>query len=426
MKMMAIAFKDWMSAFRNAFSLVMMFLAPLTVTGLLYLAFGNIGSDGHRSQIPLTRVAIVNEDAASAVVGGGVSVGAMLADYLHNPQLADLVAVEQLSDWGEAMASVDRRLYDVAVLIPTDFSSSAFSKDSQASVVLYQDPALTLGPAVLRELVTAFVDGFSGAKIAADVTFAQLSVHGHDAGPELMTEVMLRYAAWAEQAGSARREGRSTGVRYFDINAEAQSFGERIIGPIMASMMVFFVFFTGASAAETIVREDEKGTLARLFTTPTPRWQILGGKYLSILLILLVQTLVLITSARLLFGVQWGHMVTVFSIAGGMIIAAAGMGVFVMSFVKDTRQSGPVLGGVLTLSGMMGGLFTSGIPNPPAILDTVSLFVPQGWALRGWRLALDGATAAQVLPSILILALMGLAMFVTGSLFFRRRFAQGG
>ena len=38
---------------------------------------------------------------------------------------------------------------------------------------------------------------------------------------------------------------------------------------IMTGMTVFYVFFTGASGAQTILREEVKGTLPRLFTTPT-------------------------------------------------------------------------------------------------------------------------------------------------------------
>ena len=42
----------------------------------------------------------------------------------------------------------------------------------------------------------------------------------------------------------------------------------RIIGPIMGGTMIFYAFFTGMSTGESILREEEEGTLARLFTTP--------------------------------------------------------------------------------------------------------------------------------------------------------------
>ena len=39
----------------------------------------------------------------------------------------------------------------------------------------------------------------------------------------------------------------------------------------MGGMMIFYAFFTGASTGQTILQEEEEGTLPRLFTTPTPQ-----------------------------------------------------------------------------------------------------------------------------------------------------------
>ena len=72
---------------------------------------------------------------------------------------------------------------------------------------------------------------------------------------------------------------------------------------------------------------------------------------------------------------------------------------------------------------MMGGLFTAGMANLPKAFNTVTLFVPQGWAIRGWKLALDGALPSEVLLPALVLTGMGLAFFAVGAVLFRRRFA---
>lgn len=51
-----------------------------------------------------------------------------------------------------------------------------------------------------------------------------------------------------------------------------------MMGLTMAGQMIFFAFFTGGNSMMSILREDEEGTLARLFTTPTDRTNILMGK----------------------------------------------------------------------------------------------------------------------------------------------------
>ena len=74
-----------------------------------------------------------------------------------------------------------------------------------------------------------------------------------------------------------------------------------IMGPIMAGMLVFFVFFMGANGAESIIREHEDGTLARLFTTPVSALQILSGKFIGVFVTLAIQTVVLLAVSALLF-----------------------------------------------------------------------------------------------------------------------------
>ncbi len=76
----------------------------------------------------------------------------------------------------------------------------------------------------------------------------------------------------------------------------------------MGGMTIFYAFFTGASTAQTILKEDEEGTLPRLFTTPTTQATILGGKFLAVGLTVVVQMIVLLILGRLIFGIHWGSL----------------------------------------------------------------------------------------------------------------------
>lgn len=82
MKVFDIALKDLLRSFRSAFALVMMFLVPLLITGLIYFAFGSmLGGDGGFG-LPLTQVQIVNLDQPDP--DSGFSVGQMLVEFLQN------------------------------------------------------------------------------------------------------------------------------------------------------------------------------------------------------------------------------------------------------------------------------------------------------------------------------------------------------
>jgi hypothetical protein len=124
------------------------------------------------------------------------------------------------------------------------------------------------------------------------------------------------------------------------------------------------------------------------------------------------------------FGIAWGDPAGVGIALAGQVIAATGLGVLLIAFVKSTRQGGPVLGGGLTFLGMIGGLFTANIPGGmPAAMDVIANFTPQGWVLKTWRMVMDGQPVGDLLIPFLVMAAMGIAMFAVGAWMFRKRFA---
>ena len=423
MKVLDIALKDLLRSFRSAFALVMMFVVPLLVTGIIYFAFGGLGSDDGGFDLPVTRVQVVNLDQPDP--HSGFSAGRILVESLKSEQLADLLEVTEAADGASARAAVEEQEAGVAIIIPPDFTAAVTAPGGSAVVTLYQDPTLTLGPGIVKDLVSQFLDGFVGFKIATSVVADQLGQRGVEADAGLMQDVALQYAAWAEALEQSRGERTHPALDIQPPPGETEPVGQEtaIMGAIMAGMLIFFTFLTGASTAETIIREDEEGTLARLFTTPTPRAVILGGKFIAVFITLVIQVIVLLFASALIFNVRWGEPLAVVLVALGLIVAAAGFGIMVMSFIKTTRQTGPVMGGVLTLTGMAGGLFTTGFQNLPDVYNTVTLFTPHGWVLRGWKLALAGGGVGDVLLPVAVTLGMGIVFFAVGAVLFRKRFA---
>jgi ABC-2 type transport system permease protein len=193
----------------------------------------------------------------------------------------------------------------------------------------------------------------------------------------------------------------------------------------MGGMMVFYAYYTGASTAQSILKEEEERTLPRLFTTPTSQATILTGKLLSVFLTVCVQVVVLLVAAHLLFGIQWGDILPVTLMAAGIIVSASSFGVFVNSFLKNTKQGGVLFGGVLTVTGMLGmiKIFAMNSPIAQTMGDTVSLLVPQGWAVRGLIQSINGEPLESILLTLLASLVWSAAFFVIGVWRFNRRYA---
>jgi ABC-2 type transport system permease protein len=197
---------------------------------------------------------------------------------------------------------------------------------------------------------------------------------------------------------------------------------QKMLGIMFAGQMIFFAFFTGANSMLSILREDEEGTLARLFTTPTDRASILAGKFLAVFLTVILQGLVLMVAAHYAFGINWGTPAGVALALCGQVFAATGLGVLLIAFVKTSKQGGPVLGGGLTALGMLGGLFTAGVSMPESF-KMLANFTPQGWVLKAWRIVMDGQPLSDLVLPFVALLVMGIVMFAIGALMFRKRFA---
>ena len=420
MLLIDVALKDLRRSLSKPFNLVMMLGAPFLITGLIYFAFGGMANDQDSYSLQRIRTVIANLDQGST----GFNAGQQLEQFLLDDSVSEILDARTVNAGVVARTAVDQQEADVAVIIPADFSETALGGEKVAEILLYQDPTLTLAPAILKDLISQFTDGFAGATIATEIVKEQFADRGLELGEDDTRRIALTYAENLQGEEHEHNGAPPAGLEVRSPKREASSQGQMAyIAPVMASMMIFFVFFMGANGAETIIVESEEGTLSRLFTTPNSRALILAGKLLAVIITLTLQTAVLIVASYFLFGIQWGRPLPILLASFSMILAAGGFGVMLMSFLETTRQTGPVLGGVLTVSGMLGGLFTSGIPNMPAVFDKVSLSMPQGWALQTWKMALAGAPTTRVLGPAAALIVIGLAFFAVGAFFFRRRFA---
>jgi len=421
MKVFDIALKDLLRSLRSTVFLAFGLVFPLLMAGIFYFAFGGLGDgDG----MPRVRVQFVSLDETGQEYGY-FSAGEMLFQVLDSEELAELLQVTPALDVESARTAVDNQEADVAVIVPANFTAAVFDSDGRASIELYQDPTLTLGPAIVGDIVNSFVDTFAGSKIAAGLTYDLIAEQGGVAAEETLRDVSSRYAHWAVEL---RDEGASANS-LIDLRSPPGDEGKpagggmvTLVGLIMAGMMVFYVFFTGAASAQSILQEEEDGTLSRLFTTPTPQSTILGAKFISIFVLLVLQVVVLLVVSSLVFKIDWGDPLPVALVTLGLVVVAASFGIFITSLLKDTRQTGIVYGGVMTVAGMVGmsSVFTGGASGP---MDTVSLIVPQGWGVRAWRLLLEGGGLSDVLPPVAVMLALGVGFFVIGVQKFRKRFA---
>jgi ABC-2 type transport system permease protein len=430
LKALDIAFKDITRSFRSTIAVVFMFGLPLMVTGLFYIMMGSSARQGE-FDLPRTKVVIANLDkggpkmqAGSENVPGGVkanTLGELVVNVLKSDDLAELIDASLVPDVASARFAVDNQQAQVAVIIPADFSRQFADPYGQAAIEFYQDPTLTIGPSIAKSIMSRFMDTMSGIKIALDVALDETETSDY----ANVGQVIQQYL------DTSSTQTKDLAETFLDVRSPDKTTRTeenpvlRVVGPIMGAFMIFYAFYTGTSTAESILREEEERTLPRLFTTPTPQATILTGKFLAVLLTVSVQVTVLIIAAKLIFGIQWGAFLSVVLAAVGIVLSASSFGIFINSFLKNTKQGGVIFGGVLTLTGMLGmiGVISGNSPAGARLGNSVALLVPQGWAVRGLTLAMNGQPLMAVLLNLLALLAWFALFFTIGVWRFNRRYA---
>jgi ABC-type multidrug transport system permease subunit len=440
-KIIDITIKDMIQSFRSLFAIMFMFVIPILMTGMFSLMFGGISQDDNGFSLPATDVIIVNKDDGTfplnsitnefALHPGSeneFSIGDLIVMALQSNNLDDHINAVVMDDINQAREMVDNQAASVAVIIPPETTFQFMQSQAKGVIEIYQDPTMNIGPEIVKRIVDQTLDSFSGSKIALGITFEQLSSNGISINEGIIKFVVGKYlSSHQESQGGFENDGENQFLNVQNPNFTKNTgvVSLNAISLIMTGMTVFYVFFTGASGAQNILREEKEGTLSRLFTTPTAVATILTGKFLAVGSTILVQIGVLLIVGDLVFGILWGKVTPVMILSLSTLLASSGMGIFLITLVKTERQAGALIGGLVTIMGMMGMLpiFIMGAPNPPTFINVVSHLVPQGWAVEGFQKTMQGGSLREIIPNTIVLLIWAGTFLTLGITRFRNRFS---
>jgi ABC-2 type transport system permease protein len=350
--------------------------------------------------------------------------GELLLDTLEQDDFADIMTLSSATE-SEARTMVDEQHAGLALIIPKDFTTILIGQgDSPTEIEFYKDPELSLGPQVVQSIVMSVVDGFSSGSLTLDTVNAVLL--GQEITLTQSEQISLMQSSSAEMGFEEVGSTSSLNIispATVQTSENQSSPLQTILRSIMAGMMIFYAFFTGTSAAQTILQEEENGTLARLFISPTSTATILNGKFLAGFLMIIVQVTVLLVFANLVFNIQWGALFPLILASIGLVALATSFGILVMSLVKGTKQAGIIYGAVLTFTGMLGisSVFVIGTPIEEAF-NYLPLIVPQGWAMNAFRSSWQGNWGQTLINTAGMLTL-AVAFFLIGNARFKKRFS---
>lgn len=348
-------------------SYILMFIMPLIFTFL----FAGVGGNNAATSF---KIALVDQDKTA--------ISQELVKKMGQEEWLDIKLIEL----SEAEKQLSNKSISGMITIPSGFAEKLFNGE-KPEVAFRHGPDLGIAGSIRQMIDNAM------AQESIKVKAAHL-VNPNSTGSELTASYESMSAALGTNLITVDAKNISKGSS----PDRSNNHSERLVGFVILFLMITLTIVTGK-----ILEARKIGVWYRLLSTPSSRFNIMGGYMLSFLIIGWLQIAILMTASHFIFGTVWGNLLAQFCLVSALLLCAIGLGLMVAGFVKTAEQQ--MLMGIIIISPtcMLGGVYWP-IELVPDFMQKIALFVPQYWAMEGFKTVMThGGTLLDVLGSVGIL-----------------------
>jgi ABC-type multidrug transport system permease subunit len=407
--------KDLRRAWRNPLPWLINLVVPLVITALIGLTFGSRSDSGALGRI---RFAVVDEDktpltdflrgAASQREGG---------KYLEPVFLDRRTALRQVTD----------NKISAMLIIPEHFTRDYLTGRQPVTLELIKNPAQSIHPAVLEELLGAVVTSLNALARNFQSEFPDwlAVIEGR--------EDYHRVSALIERAGDKLQVIR----KYVDpplisyekeeVASDASKGGPafNLFAYLLAGMAGMFLLFLASNAMADLHRELRNRTFARYQTMRRRLLPFVAGKVVFAVVFLLLSSLILFGGGGLMFRIRWQHPLFLGTLIVAYALFASSLMAVLVALVPDERRAS-VLNNLAGMGlGLAGGCAFPPQGLPAFLRDHITPRLPTYWFTETVRGLQSGGASAPWLSTSLQLAGVSLLLLALAALLFRRRFKTG-
>lgn len=401
-KILDVAFLHLQTTFQERAALIFGLFMPIIFTFVIGLGISGFEPDGEAPPTTWT-VSVVDMDQAP-----------LSEQLMDNLEAKDVLVVEA-RDADEAAAALETGEAAATLVLPAGMTAALLA-DEVVNLEFQLRVEDQLAAQVVEQAVLAAMNELSSSlDIAAiSVNVAEdMNLFDVESSPsrDVYYDEAVNDANAAWQDGAPITVTAQKETQREDTSLQIPN-GFQQTSPGIA---VMFALFFVANGAGTLLIEREQGTLRRLIITPISKGAIMAGKLLGVFLSSLVQFSLLVLAGQFLFGVDWGQSplaLAVMVLAFTFCITA--LGILMASLVRTFAQIDAVSTLlIIPLSGIGGAMWP--IEIVPDFMQRAALFVPTGWAMRGFHdIVTRGLGLEEVLLEAGVLVLFGLAFLIIG------------
>ncbi|HZQ48469.1 MAG TPA: ABC transporter permease [Verrucomicrobiae bacterium] len=436
--------KDLRRAWRNPLPWLINLIVPLAMTALLGLVFGGKSDGGALGRI---RFAVVDEDKSvlSDFLRGG-------ANQRQGGKFLEPVFMER----EEALRQINENKISAVLIIPANFTRNYLDAREKVALELIKNPAESIHPAVLEELLGAVVTALNavsrnfnsefpewqavfdgqedyhklsfliervGDKLKTARQFINpplVTYEKKDRGEDPKNEPAITTKPAGESAGHDAGKGAVKKSKSSKDDDSTSVFAFLLIG-----LSAMFLLFLGNNAMTDLHRELRNRTFERYQTMHQQLWPFLAGKVIFTIVILLLCSAVMLGGGGLIFRIHWQQPIALISLIVGYACFAATLFALLVALVPDERRAG-VLNNIAGMAlGLVGGCAFPARQLPAFLREHVTTLMPSNWFVETARsLQFDGGNVAWgfVLLKLAVISVILAGLAIT---MLRRKFRTG-
>ncbi len=380
-----IAWKDLLDFSRNRLGLVMLVVMPLFMMGMVGFIFP---SNSGPTNVP---VALANLDAAHGNTSVSAKFVAQLEAANSKTKMMDLTTVSSADDVKTAIQNGDK---SAGIIIGSNFSSNLMA-GKQGDITIVIDQSNPQMSALMQTALTQVIGqmGTQTAMYSLNQTY----------------KTPLNYTLAQITPYSVQ----STGI----VPGQPNYF--QFVAPGIMAMVVMMSLMTGLPHA--ISYEREVGTLDGMLVAPVHRMSVIGGKVIAQTTRGMIQGLIILALAVVLFGVVInGSVALVIGLMLLSVFSFVGLGILITSFTGTEETANMVM-----MSLMFPMMFLSGVFFPlqqmPQFMQVIARFLPLTYAVTALRrVVVLGAGVPAIATDIVILFGFGIVLLTVALVMFER------
>lgn len=365
-----------------------LFLLPLLLIFILGNALEPLYSTNKDAVIEQVNVMLVGQDDAEHP---------QLDAFLSSFELEKILTIHEGTDSADAVSALRAGQVDFAVLIPPDFEGKVQRGEAADWELIY-------GKSHSKNHIAQMIfNNYLDEVNRIQSSFMVL-------GPQAAAAV-----SGTEETGIAETVP-ATYVDNVSLNEQGKSYSA--FQYYAASMLIMFLLYSGLMVNESLNHEIETRTLYRLKSMPIQTFHIFAGKIAGSSLIAILQAAVIIFGTSWLFDVDWGtNSVFLITVCALIVVASMMLAVIVTLWSKSQSAAKTVLQLITIVMTFLSGGFQ---PIPVDIIQKLSQFTVNHWALQGILRIMLGADQGEIVHHIFMLGIISVILLCIGAMSYRK------